>query len=88
MVGRRGLTAILQVEYPEGYGVLNNVTEKALKHLGLWPQDIENASEAEVYEVVNQLLLRLASELGGCPRIRVRNPQVLASKQLASFEPN
>ncbi|MGZ3488527.1 MAG: DUF6308 family protein, partial [Isosphaeraceae bacterium] len=46
------------------YGVLNNVTEKALKHLGLWPQDIENASEAEVYEVVNQLLLRLASELG------------------------
>ena len=26
--------------------------------------------------------------LGVCPRIRVRNPQVLASKQLASFEPN
>jgi len=63
-LGRAVLTAILQVEYPERYGVLNNVTEKALKHLGLWPQDIENASEAEVYEVVNQLLLRLASELG------------------------
>ena len=27
-------------------------------------------------------------DLGVCPRIRVRNPQVLASKQLASFEPN
>ena len=26
--------------------------------------------------------------LGACPRIRVRNPQVLATKQLASFEPN
>ncbi|MGZ3414618.1 MAG: hypothetical protein ACXVAT_12405, partial [Isosphaeraceae bacterium] len=26
--------------------------------------------------------------LGVCPRIRVRNPQVLASKQLARFEPN
>src|SRR5271157_1589376 len=63
-LGRAVLTAILQVEYPERYGVLNNVSEKALKHLGLWPQDIENASEAEVYEVVNQLLLRLASELG------------------------
>ena len=63
-LGRAVLTPILQVEYPERYGVLNNVTEKALKHLGLWPQDIENASEAEVYEVVNQLLLRLASELG------------------------
>jgi len=46
------------------YGVLNNVAEKALKDLGLWPQDIKNATEAEVYEVVNQLLLRLASELG------------------------
>ena len=63
-LGRAVLTAILQVKYPEHYGVLNNVSEKALKHLGLWPQDIENTSEAEVYEVVNQLLLRLASELG------------------------
>src|SRR5271157_197944 len=26
--------------------------------------------------------------LGVCPRIRVRNPQVIASKQLAGFEPN
>ena len=26
--------------------------------------------------------------LGACPRIRNRNPQVLATKQLASFEPN
>ena len=26
--------------------------------------------------------------LGACPRIRVRNPQVLVIKQLASFEPN
>ena len=63
-LGRAVLTPILQVEYPERYGVLNSVTEKALKHLELWPEDIENASEAEVYEVVNQLLLRLASELG------------------------
>jgi hypothetical protein len=63
-LGRALITGILQVTYPERYGVLNNVTEKAQKDLGLWPQDIENASEAEVYEVVNQLLLRLASELG------------------------
>jgi len=27
-------------------------------------------------------------ELGACPRIRVRNPQVLVIKQLAGFEPN
>ena len=43
---------------------MNNVAERALKHLWLWPQGIGNASEAEVYEVVNHLLLRLASELG------------------------
>ena len=30
----------------------------------------------------------LIAYLGVCPRIRVRNPQVIASKQLASFEPN
>ncbi len=62
-LGRALITGILQVTCPERYGVLNNVAERALKHLRLWPQDIENASEAEVYEVVNQLLLRLASEL-------------------------
>ena len=33
-------------------------------------------------------LTELIIVLGVCPRIRVRNPQVLASKQLASFEPN
>ena len=33
-------------------------------------------------------VVRTNEELGVCPRIRVRNPQVLASKQLASFEPN
>ena len=63
-LGRALITGILQVTYPERYGVLNNVAERALKHLRLWPQGIENASEAEVYEVVNHLLLRLASELG------------------------
>jgi len=62
-LGRAVLTAILQVEYPERYGVLNNVAEKALQDLALWPQGTKNASEAEVYEVVNHLLLRLASEL-------------------------
>ena len=30
----------------------------------------------------------LADALGACPRIPVRNPQVLVIKQLASFEPN
>ena len=62
-LGRAVLTAILQVVYPEQYGVLNNVAERAMKQLRLWPQGIKNASEAEVYEVVNHLLLRLASKL-------------------------
>ena len=30
----------------------------------------------------------LVNVLGACPRIRVRNPQVLVNTQLASFEPN
>ena|SRR5208337_4308772 len=30
----------------------------------------------------------LILELGACPRIRVRNPHVLVTKQLASVEPN
>jgi len=33
----------------------------------------------------HKVILKL---LGACPRIRVRNPQVLVTKQLASFEPN
>ena len=31
---------------------------------------------------------RRTTLLGACPRIRVRNPQSLVTKQLASFEPN
>src|SRR5271157_4941272 len=41
-LGRAVLTAILQVEYPERYGVLNNVAEKALQDLALWPQGTKN----------------------------------------------
>jgi hypothetical protein len=63
-LGRAILTAVLQVVYPERYGVLNNVLEKAMKQLGIWPEGLNDASEAEVYEAANARLLGLASELG------------------------
>jgi hypothetical protein len=61
--GRAVITAILQVMFPDKYGVLNNIAEKAMKKLGLWPEFSTKAAFGEKYEVVNRILLEVSEEL-------------------------
>jgi hypothetical protein len=63
-LGRAVITAILQVEYPEKYGVLNNTAEGGMRRLGLWPECERGASFGQRYETVNQVLVELAHSLG------------------------
>ncbi|MGD0517539.1 MAG: hypothetical protein ABSA26_08395, partial [Thermoguttaceae bacterium] len=63
-LGRAVITAILQVEYPDKYGVVNNTAESGMKALGLWPERERGASFGERYETVNQILVELAQKMG------------------------
>jgi len=62
-LGRAVITAILQVEHPEKYGVLNNTAETGMKKLKLWPEFSRGATFGERYEAVNRVLLETATEL-------------------------
>ena len=57
------LTPILQVAYPDEYGVRNGITEAGMRQVGAWPLPPTSASFAEQYESINGILLRLAAEL-------------------------
>lgn len=57
------LSAILLVAYPDKYGVWNSTSEKALRHLGLWPSAQRGATNGEKYDSVNRVLLDLADKL-------------------------
>lgn len=63
-LGRAVITAILQVVYPDKYGVWNNTAEAGMKQLGLWPDMPRTASFGERYEKVNAVLHEVASEMG------------------------
>lgn len=56
-------TAILTVAFPDRYGVWSSISEAAMRRLGLWPDIPDGASEGEVYEVVNDMLLTVAADL-------------------------
>ncbi len=62
-LGPARLTPVLQVVYPERYGVLNRVTEEAMKAVGAWPDFPEKATFGERYEAVNKILLELSDRL-------------------------
>ena len=62
-LGRAVITAILQVMYPEKYGILNNVAETGMKKLKLWPQFPRGATFGEKYEAINRVLLEVSQEL-------------------------
>lgn len=62
-VGKAILTAILQIEFPEKYGVWNSISEKGLKQTGLWPELRRGASFGEQYRAINEVLVTLADEL-------------------------
>lgn len=62
--GRAVITAILQVEYPERYGVLNNTVESGMRDVGLWPKCESGALFGQRYEIVNQVLVEAAPRVG------------------------
>jgi hypothetical protein len=63
-LGKGIATGILTVAYPDKYGVWNNTSEAALRQVGLWPSPEKGEGIGGRYEKVNNLLLRLSSDLG------------------------
>lgn len=61
-LGKAIATAVLQVTYPDQYGVWNTTSEKALSRLGLLPRR-HARTEGAYYFAINDILLRLASAL-------------------------
>lgn len=63
-LGKAIITAILQIAYPEKYGVWNTTSESALKDLGIWPEFDRGLPLGEQYQQVNTLLVRLSGAVG------------------------
>jgi hypothetical protein len=62
-LGKALATAILIVSSPNEFGVWNNTSEKALRQLNLWPEFPRGSYSGEKYEIINQLLNHLATDL-------------------------
>lgn len=62
-LGQAVITAVLHVEYPERYGVVNNTLKPAMDKIGLWPSQVRDDSLADVFLAVNPIFLELASRL-------------------------
>lgn len=63
-LGKAILTAILQVKFPETYGVWNSTSESGLRQANLWPELRWGASFGKQYRAVNDVLIALADRLG------------------------
>jgi hypothetical protein len=63
-LGKGIATAMLLVVYPEKYGVWNSTSESALRELGVWPDFARGISLGERYVQANEVLVRLANDLG------------------------
>ena len=63
-MGRGIATAILTVAYPNTYGVWNNTSEEGMRAIGVWPRFERGLSVGDRYERINNVLTRLASDLG------------------------
>ena len=57
-------TAILQVAYPDRYGVWNNTSDSGLRTFRLFPNFERGTSEGLQYKSINKLFKRLSTELG------------------------
>ncbi len=62
-LARTVITAILQVLYPQKYGVYNSTAEQGMKMIGIWPNVRAAASLADRYEAMNQVLLEVSDAL-------------------------
>lgn len=62
-LARSVITAMLQIVYPDKYGVLNGTAEAGMKQLGVWPEIKTTACLADRYDAVNGILRELADAL-------------------------
>jgi len=62
-LGTPVLTAILQVMFPDKYGVWNNTSDDGLKTIKLWDKRWEKMKAGDVYIEMNTLYLQLAAAL-------------------------
>jgi len=63
-LGRAVATPILNMVYPDKYGIYNSISERTLEHFGLLPMFDPGSSFAERYVATNEVLNRLAREHG------------------------
>jgi hypothetical protein len=62
-LGRAVITAILQIMYPEKYGIWNNTAEAGMKDLKIFPEFDRRIAFGEKYKLVNTVLLEAAKKL-------------------------
>jgi hypothetical protein len=62
--GRATITAIIHVAHPEKYGVWNGTSEKAMRHLALYPEINGGKKLGARYIKINTVLTQLAAALG------------------------
>jgi hypothetical protein len=63
-LGMPVLTAILQVVFPDKYGVWNNTSDAGLKTVRLWERRWETQPTGDSYVEMNQIYLQLSTALG------------------------
>ena len=63
-LGKALATGILTVACPDKYGVWNNTSEAAIRKVGLWPSSERGEGVGKRYEKINNLLVRLSSDMG------------------------
>ncbi|HOW14997.1 endonuclease NucS domain-containing protein [Methanosarcina sp.] len=62
-MGKATTTAVLLIAYPEKYGAWNTTSEEGLKKFNLWPDFERGTKSGKKYEMINEILIRLASDL-------------------------
>lgn len=62
-MGKAIVTAILQIVFPDKYGVWNNTSESGLRALKLWPKFYHGESMGDRYIKINETLKDLSREL-------------------------
>ena len=63
-MGKAIVTAILQIVFPDKYGVWNNTSEGGLRALKIWPEFDRGESIGSRYIKINHILRDLSKELG------------------------
>lgn len=62
-MGKATATPILQVAYPDKYGVWNSISEEGLRNFGMFPEGASKGSFAHCYLAINRVLMYLAESL-------------------------